>query len=247
VDTLLYCPVTLESTALARGEEGFNYKEYKGTPARNGQPTVSRVLTAAVKGEQVYIELKTGPGKLTPTGAVTPAGAATVEVNVAFKRHEAQRLAAEVLAYLQAWDVVRMMGQRQAVGLLPYTLVTVEEMRNAERGMRNEEEPLRTPHSALPTSSPRPVTRKGKGDGAGKVNGAARGTNGQAAANGAGRMAAPPPPPPPTLVYGDGSQVDAANVTEVQTFELYQAEKRVVPASKGALLAFYQQRAATAV
>jgi hypothetical protein len=49
-------------------------------------------------------------------------------------------------------------------------------------------------------------------------------------------------------VYGDGSQVGAANVTEVQTFELYQAEKRAVPASKGALLAFYQQRvAATAV
>lgn len=204
----------------------------------------------------MYIELKTGPGKLTPTGAVTPAGAATTEVNVAFKRHEAQRLAAEVLAYLQAWDVVRMLGQRQAVGLLPYTLVEVEEMRNAERGMRNEEEmrsaeggmrneaaPLRTPHSALHTSS-RPVTRKGKGNGAGKVNGVARGRNGPAAANGAGRMTAPPPPPPPTLVYGDGSQVDAANVTEVQTFELYQAEKRSVPASKGALLAFYQERAA---
>jgi hypothetical protein len=50
----------------------------------------------------------------------------------------------------------------------------------------------------------------------------------------------------PALVCGDGSQVDAGNVTEVQSFELYQAEKRAIPASKGALLAFYQQWAATA-
>ena len=77
--------------ALARGEEGFAYKEYKGTPGKNGQPPVSRVLSVAVKGENVYVELKSGPGKLTSTGAVTPAGPAQVEVNVAFKQHESRR------------------------------------------------------------------------------------------------------------------------------------------------------------
>ncbi len=169
--------------ALARGEEGFAYKEYKGTPGKNGQPPVSRVLSVAVKGENVYIELKSGPGKLTPTGAVTPAGPAQVEVNVAFKRHEARRLAATVLAYLHAWDVVRMMAQRTAVGKVrPYALVPTEGVRRAERGpgpeftegVRSEEgvrngENSSTPHSALATPhsslatphSPRPVTRKG--------------------------------------------------------------------------------------
>ena len=137
--------------ALARGEEGFAYKEYKGTPGKNGQPPVSRVLSVAVKGENVYVELKSGPGKLTPTGAVTPAGPAQVEVNVAFKRHEARRLAATVLAYLHAWDVVRMMAQRPVVGKVrPYELVPAEGMRNAECGTRNGENSS-TPHSALAT------------------------------------------------------------------------------------------------
>ena len=149
--------------ALVRGEEGFAYKEYKGTPGKNGQPPVSRVLSVAVKGENVYVELKSGPGKLTPTGAVTPAGPAQVEVNVAFKRHEARRLAATVLAYLHAWDVVRMMAQRPVVGKVrPYELVSAGGVRSAERGMRNAERGVRngenssTPHSALATPhSPR--------------------------------------------------------------------------------------------
>ncbi|MFO7682992.1 MAG: hypothetical protein R6X34_23395 [Chloroflexota bacterium] len=123
--------------ALARGEEGFTYKEYKGTPSANGQSCVSRVLSAAVKGENVYLELKSGPGKLTPTGAVTPAGPAQVEINVAFKRHEARRLAAEALAYIHAWDVVRMMSHRQQVGEpIPYLLTAAggEGMQAVARG-----------------------------------------------------------------------------------------------------------------
>ena len=71
-------------SALARGEQGFSHKEYKGTPPqarhldnlgagseqgrRNGNGAVSRVLSIAIKGENVYMELKTGPGKLTTTG-----------------------------------------------------------------------------------------------------------------------------------------------------------------------------------
>src|SRR5690606_19629838 len=61
--------------ALARAEPDFDYREYKGTPTDSG--AVSRVLSLQVKGENVYVELKSGPGKLTPTGAVTPAGKAT--------------------------------------------------------------------------------------------------------------------------------------------------------------------------
>lgn len=101
--------------ALAMAEPDFTYKEYKGTAQPGGQVT-SRVLSVAIKGEQVYLELKAGPGKTTPTGAVTPNGRAKVEVNVAFKRYEARRLGRTVLAYLQAWDILRLMSHRNLLG-----------------------------------------------------------------------------------------------------------------------------------
>ena len=70
----------------------------------------------------MYIELKTGPGKLTNTGAITPNGPAKVEVNVGLKLYEARLMAASVLAYIHAWDVMRMMVHQQMVSRpLPYT------------------------------------------------------------------------------------------------------------------------------
>lgn len=121
--------------ALARGEPEFSYREYKGTPlsaGSDGHPAtagdaVSRVLSVQARGENIYIELKGGPGRLTATGAVTPAGKPQVAVNVGFKRYEAQRLAAVVLAYIHAWDVQRMMAHRQLVGHpAPYRLSAAE-------------------------------------------------------------------------------------------------------------------------
>jgi hypothetical protein len=46
------------------------------------------------------------------------------------------------------------------------------------------------------------------------------------------------------LHYGNGSPVDGQNLTEVQAFEQYAAEKKTVAASKAVLLAYYQQQAA---
>jgi hypothetical protein len=91
----------------------------------------------AAKGENVYVELKSGPGKLADTGAIMPAGQATTAVNVSFKRYEAQRMAASVLAYLRAWDVVRMLAHQELVGAPPaYLLVsTVSEADNDANGM----------------------------------------------------------------------------------------------------------------
>ena len=118
--------------ALARGEQGFSRKEYKGTP--DGRTAVSRVLSVAVKGDNVYLELKSGPGKLTPTGAIMPNGPAEAEVNVAFKLYEARRLAASVLAYLQAWDVLRMLAHQQLVSPpAPYLLVAAGSSENGGR------------------------------------------------------------------------------------------------------------------
>jgi hypothetical protein len=45
--------------ALARGEQGFVHKEYKGTPPQNGNGAVSRVLSIAVKAHCVNIEWDT--------------------------------------------------------------------------------------------------------------------------------------------------------------------------------------------
>jgi hypothetical protein len=44
------------------------------------------------------------------------------------------------------------------------------------------------------------------------------------------------------LKYGDGSMVDGQNLTEVQTFQQYAAEKKAVPKSKAVLLDYYRQR-----
>lgn len=135
--------------ALARGEQNFSHREYKGTPPKNGQPATSRVLSVAVKGDNVYVELKSGPGKLTPTGAITPNGPAKVEVNVTFKLYEARRMGTAVLAYLHAWDVLRMIVHQQSVGQpAPYLLVaTASEQNGAPNG----------------TASPRPAPSRTMG------------------------------------------------------------------------------------
>jgi hypothetical protein len=207
--------------ALAAGRGEFNHKEYKGTPPVNGRAAVSRVLSVTAKGENVYVELKGGPGKLADTGAIMPAGQATTAVNVSFKRYEAQRMAASVLAYLRAWDVVRMLTHQELVGAPPaYLLVpTVSEAELAAAAMPNGN-----------GHKPQPV-----------VNGTAVSGPTQPAANGNGRANAQSVVGPVDLLYGDGTAVDVGNQTEVQTYQRYLAEKQTSPQSKRALLAYYRE------
>jgi hypothetical protein len=47
------------------------------------------------------------------------------------------------------------------------------------------------------------------------------------------------------LKYGDGKMVDGKNLTEVQTFQQYKAEKKAAPESKAVLLDYYRQRVQT--
>lgn len=205
--------------ALAIGEVGFSHKEYKGTPPTNGRFAVSRVLSVTAKGENVYIELKTGPGKMTDTGAILPAGQGTTTVNVSFKRYEAQRMAASVLAYLRAWDVVRMLTHQKLVGQPPaYRLVpTVSEAAAAANSNgRNGQKP-------------QPVAKK-----------TAVSASAQPTANGNGRVNTQPVV---DLMYGDGTVVDQSNWTEVETFQSYLVAKQAAPAAKAALLAYYREAA----
>jgi hypothetical protein len=206
--------------ALARGEQGFSRKEYKGTP--DGQTAVSRVLSVAVKGDNVYVELKSGPGKLTPTGAITPNGPAEVEVNVAFKLYEARRLAASVLAYLHAWDVMRMLAHQRLAGQpSPYLLVAAG---NGANGVQPGNGAALSHNGHDSGGNGRPVTRK---DPAPARTQPAKPTPTRAAGQ--------------PLKYGDGSLVDGQNFTEVQTFQRYKREKKAPPASKTVLLAYYRQ------
>ena len=239
--------------ALARGEQNFSHREYKGTPPkthpeqsrRNGQTAVSRVLSVAVKGENVYVELKSRPGKVTPTGAITPNGSATVEVNVTFKLYEARRMGAAVLAYLHAWDVLRMMyqhdvlGHQQSVGQpAPYisaplnTSLIVTKASEQNGVSSGTAKPKTDPvqkngiHPQQPVvANGRPVTRKSNDQANGK---AASPTNGSKTVK-------------QPLQYGNGTLVDGKNLMEVQTYRQYVAEKQSAPASKTALLEFYWQ------
>lgn len=228
--------------ALAQGDPGFAYREYKGTPTDTG--AVSRVLSVQVKGENVYVELKSGPGKLTPTGAVTPAGKAAqgarVEVNVGLKLYEARRLGAAVLAYLRAWDVMQMLEYRDAIGQPgPYLVVPT----TSDGSENRHGAPATVSHSAA--VPPQPIV-PAESNGDVHNNGRAPVAE-QAAAEARARQTAeelfgPDNDHAPSLKYGDGSPVDENNSAEVQTFRRFLAEKQAAPASRAALQTYYRQR-----
>ncbi len=229
--------------ALARGEQGFRYKEYKGTPPRDGKTAVSRVLSIAIKGENVYVELKTGSGKLTNTGAITPNGPAKVDVNVGFKLYEARRMAAEVLAYIHAWDVLRMIANQHLVSQpSPYLMVSTMSEANRAGTTPPRESPKPNGAAKLPAiagSNGRPVTRKNKpaskADSSPDANGCTR--DGNAKQNGRSS-------PSQVLLYGDGTLVSADNLAECNTYVRYRQEKGAVPPSKRILQQFYRQQTA---
>ena len=241
--------------ALARGEPGFSYREYKGTPPQNGQAlspgsAVSRVLSVAVKGDNVYVELKSGPGKLTPTGAITPNGKTQVEVNVGFKQYEAQRLAATVLAYIHAWDIHRIMVHQQLVGQpAPYLLTATEAVATEAVGAGTlttvdseslAEAPAAGPHASTGNGN-RPVTRKAPLP---KANGSQVAVPAQPAVSPAVVATAEAIYGPGGLRYGDGTAVDAGNLAEVQAFQRFAAEKKGTPASRAILQAYYREHMA---
>lgn len=226
--------------ALARGEQGFRYKEYKGTPPRNGKTAVSRGLSIAVKGENVYVELKTGLGKLTDTGAITPDGKANVEVNVRFKLYEARRMAAEVLAYIRAWDVMRMMVNQATVSKPPpYALVSATSGSNSIRatptnGVSRSNGAVKS--SVDGANNGRPVTRKTSQPTPTAKPALPTIANGRTQN---GRSS-----PPQVLRYGDGTPVAADNLTECNTYVRYRQAKGTPPPSKRALQQFYRQQTA---
>jgi hypothetical protein len=241
--------------ALARAEADFNYREYKGTPTDRG--AVSRVLSVQVKGENVYVELKSGPGKLTPTGAVTPAGKATVEVNVGITHYKARRLAAAVLAYLRAWEVLQMLEHRDAVGQpLPYQVVpATSDGTENDRGagviavQPDDAATGQAAHTTRARSGPESPHESGSDtQGAGQEHLSMKAGAVEQARQTAEALFAPgnghAPQPAPPLRYADGAPVDETNSAEIQTFRRFLAEKQTAPASRAALQSYYRRHAA---
>ncbi|MGD8856966.1 MAG: hypothetical protein PVG33_11595, partial [Chloroflexota bacterium] len=108
--------------ALAQAEPDFAYQEYKGS-ANGGVDAISRVFSVKTKGGRVYVELKNGLGRLTHTGAIQPNGKPAAEITIPLETYDARRMAVEVLAYLRAWDTLRLAAHRESVsGLPPYLL-----------------------------------------------------------------------------------------------------------------------------
>jgi hypothetical protein len=98
----------------------------------------------------VYFEFKSGPGKLTNTGAIQPDGKAAIELTVPFKHYEAQRLALAILAHLQAWEVIRLWTHRHSASRFP----TYELAPAAENSAKTTTDPNRPVMNGLNQDQP---------------------------------------------------------------------------------------------
>jgi hypothetical protein len=98
----------------------YNYVEHKGT-VHSPTTIISRTLRLHTRTEKVWVEFISGPGTLTPTGAILlkQSPVRPIHVNVGVDWHSAQALAYETLAFLHAWDVARLLHHQAQVNPLP--------------------------------------------------------------------------------------------------------------------------------
>lgn len=220
--------------ALIAGRDGFQYKEYKGSDRRHkGEDVESRVLginiSAGKRGDAyVWWDFQAGPGKLTPTGAITPAGEPICKIKVRMGLNDARRHASAVLAFLQAWDVLRLSQHKEKVsGFPPYTLATYGT--NVEEGAIQRDEVIPV---APPANSVKP-----NGTAAQHPPPGNNGTLPSAVATAVAEKVFRP------LVYQDETLVDMENAVEVETFQAFQTAYKREPKDRAELKQFYENRA----
>ena len=221
--------------ALIAGRDGFQYKEYKGSDKRRkGEGVESRVLSVNIRGGQrsdayVWWDFRAGPGKLTPTGAITPDGEPTCKIKVRMGLNDARRHASAVLAFLQAWDVLRLAQYKETVsGFLPYTLAAYGTNLNDEA----REDATLSATTAVPLvngTRPKGATAQHPLPGS---NGTLSSTVATAVAEKVFQ----------SLAYQDKTLVDMGNVIEVETFQAFQATHRREPKNQAELKQFYENR-----
>ena len=85
------------------------FVDFKGGRGSNNF-LISRVLKIETKQEKIWIEVQNGPGQELGEGAVKPSGTRTrVAVSIPLTVFEGRKLAHACLAYLQAWDVGKIL------------------------------------------------------------------------------------------------------------------------------------------
>lgn len=162
-------------------------------------------------------------------------------------------MAASVLAYIQAWDVLRILAHKQVVGQpAPYTTTPLSTSllvatANEQNGVaiataKPKDDPAQGngihPQQTAVANS-RPVTRKTRQPKSAapspRISGSPQKGQDRHMRNASSEDA---------LRYGDGTPVAADNLTEHHTYARYLEFNGENPPSKAALLAFYEQRVA---
>ena len=107
---------------LAWGKAIAKFDDFKGTPARNGKPAQSRILSVNTKDGKTWVEVKNGPGQETENGAIKPAGEPDAVVSIPLsQKGEGRKLGFAVLAYIQAWEAEHLVAATSfAAGALVY-------------------------------------------------------------------------------------------------------------------------------
>jgi hypothetical protein len=83
--------------------------DYKGGIASDNSRVLSRVLKINTREGKFWFEVRNGLGEKTGNGIVQPVGNAEAEISIGMEIKDGRKLAHAVLAYLHAWDVVRML------------------------------------------------------------------------------------------------------------------------------------------
>ncbi len=86
-----------------------DFIDYKGGKDGSGA-IISRILKIKTKDERVWIDLQNGVGEELYEGAVKPQGRPFADISIPLTIFEGRKLAAATLAYMQAWDLLRMMN-----------------------------------------------------------------------------------------------------------------------------------------
>ena len=87
------------------------FMDYKGGKNGDGM-IVSRIIKIKCTEEnKIWVNIQNGLGTY-EDGIIKPKGKATAEISIPLTTYEGRKMGFAVLAYLQAWEVVRVSGSR---------------------------------------------------------------------------------------------------------------------------------------
>lgn len=89
-----------------------DFIDYKGGTDSNSV-VESRVLKIERKEDKVWIQVQNGAGEEFFDGGIKPKGKPFAEVSIPLTAPESRKMAFACLAYLQAWDVVRLLRSEE--------------------------------------------------------------------------------------------------------------------------------------